>query len=64
MSERIPPAENHFLIGHEAEEKIFLSAYNNRTLHHGWLITGDEGIGKATLAYRIARFLLCAEEGK
>jgi DNA polymerase-3 subunit delta' len=27
-------------------------------LHHAWLIAGPRGIGKATLAYRFARFLL------
>ena len=64
MSERIYPAENSYLIGHDDEIKMFLSAYNSGNLHHGWLITGDEGIGKATLAYKIARFLLSAEDGK
>jgi DNA polymerase III subunit delta' len=27
-------------------------------MHHAWLITGPEGVGKATLAYRFARRLL------
>jgi len=27
-------------------------------MHHAWLITGPKGIGKATLAWRVARFLL------
>ena len=27
-------------------------------MHHGWLFAGPRGIGKATLAYRLARFLL------
>jgi len=58
------PHLNPYLIGHDEEIKLFLSAYNSGTLHHGWLITGDEGIGKATLAYKIARFLLSAVEGK
>jgi DNA polymerase-3 subunit delta' len=64
MSERVYPAENPYLIGHDDEVNLFLSAYNSGSLHHGWLITGDEGIGKATLAYKIARFLLSAEDGK
>ncbi len=64
MSERIYPAENSYFIGHDDEVKMFLNAYNSGNLHHGWLITGDEGIGKATLAYKIARFLLSAEDGK
>ena len=64
MADRIEPYANPYLIGHDDEVKLFLNAYNSGTLHHGWLITGDEGIGKATLAYKIARFLLSAEEGK
>ncbi|MEM8581175.1 MAG: DNA polymerase III subunit delta', partial [Pseudomonadota bacterium] len=39
-------------------EAAFLHAFNSGRLHHAWLITGQEGIGKATLAWRIARFLL------
>lgn len=46
------------LIGHEAAQGAFLSAYGSGRLHHAWLITGPPGIGKATLAWRIARFLL------
>lgn len=64
MAESFSPSQNPYLIGHDAEIKLFLSAYNSGALHHGWLITGDEGIGKATLAYKIARFLLAAEAGK
>lgn len=64
MTERIEPYANPYLIGHDDEVKLFLNAYNSGTLHHGWLITGDEGIGKATLAYKIARFLLSVQEGK
>ena len=59
-SNLLQPIQNSYLIGHEEKEKLFLNAYNTNTLHHGWLITGDEGIGKATLAYKIARFLLTA----
>ena len=62
--EAIYPSRNPYLIGHDEEVRLFLSAYNSGALHHGWLVTGDEGIGKATLAYKIARFLLAAETGK
>jgi DNA polymerase-3 subunit delta' len=65
MTEAIPnPCENPYLIGHDAAMEMFLRAYNNGALHHGWLITGDEGIGKATLAYKIARFLIAAKPGE
>ncbi|MCA8884179.1 MAG: DNA polymerase III subunit delta' [Rhodobacteraceae bacterium] len=46
------------VIGHERAEAAFLEAYATGRLHHAWLITGPPGIGKATLAWRIARFLL------
>ena len=46
------------LIGHEAAERQFLDAWNGGRLAHAWLIAGPRGIGKATLAYRIARFVL------
>ena len=46
------------LFGHEAAEDLFLSAFNAGALHHAWLLTGERGIGKATFAYRAARFLL------
>ena len=46
------------LFGHEAAEELFLSAFKTGALHHAWLVTGERGIGKATFAYRAARFLL------
>ncbi len=58
------PRTNSFLSGHDEAEKIFLNAWKAGALHHSWLITGPEGIGKATLAYRMARFLLAADENR
>ncbi|NHX27934.1 DNA polymerase III subunit delta', partial [Escherichia coli] len=52
------PRETVRLVGQEAAEAAFLEAYNSDRLHHGWLLTGPRGVGKATLAWRIARFLL------
>ena len=52
------PRDTARLIGQAAAEATFLAAYNGARLHHGWLITGPRGVGKATLAWRIARFLL------
>jgi len=51
------PREARALIGHGAAEAAFLDAFNSGRLHHAWLIAGPRGIGKATLAWRIARFL-------
>lgn len=55
------PRENTSLSGHEAAEQALLKAFTSGRLPHGLLITGPHGIGKATLAYRFARFLLSQE---
>ena len=52
------PRTNPFLIGHEAAEKDYLNAWSSGRLAHAWLICGPRGIGKATLAYRMARHAL------
>lgn len=57
------PAANPELVGHEAAEAILLRAVRSGRLPHGWLISGPRGIGKATLAYRFARFLLAGAGG-
>jgi hypothetical protein len=44
--------------GHKAAEAELLAAYREGRLAHAWLIGGAEGVGKATLAWRFARFLL------
>ena len=46
------------VVGHHVAEQTFLDAFNSDRLHHAWMITGPKGIGKATLAWRMARFLL------
>ncbi|MGC2854163.1 DNA polymerase III subunit delta' [Novispirillum sp. DQ9] len=52
------PRLNPHLVGHDAAEAEILDAWQTGRMHHAWLITGKRGIGKATLAYRIARFVL------
>jgi DNA polymerase III subunit delta' len=52
------PRENPLLLGHAAAESALLQAHRSGRLPHAWLITGPRGIGKATLAFRFARFLL------
>ncbi len=52
------PKETVQLFGQGAAEDAFLTAFASERLHHGWLLTGPRGVGKATLAWRIARFLL------
>ncbi len=51
------------LEGHDVAERIVLDAWSQGRLHHAWMITGPQGIGKATLAWRIARFLLSHRRG-
>ena len=46
------------LFGHDAALVELSQAFAARKLHHGWLVTGARGIGKATLAYRFARYAL------
>lgn len=53
-----PPRANAILLGHEKAEQALLREFRSNRLHHGWLITGPRGVGKATLAFRFARFLL------
>src|SRR5271165_2759286 len=52
------PRHVYSLVGHKAAEEELLSAYREGRLAHAWLIGGREGIGKATLAWRFARFVL------
>ncbi|NNE52885.1 MAG: DNA polymerase III subunit delta' [Sulfitobacter sp.] len=52
------PRETSRLVGQEAAEAAFLDAWTRGKLHHAWLLTGPRGVGKATLAWRIARFLI------
>jgi DNA polymerase III subunit delta' len=52
------PRANPILLGHPEAEATILEAMRTGRMHHAWLITGPEGVGKATLAYRFARRLL------
>ena len=59
-----PPWRSSRLVGHDAAEQVLLSAQQSGRLHHAWLLAGPRGIGKATLAWRFARFLLCLDENQ
>ena len=52
------PREQGVLFGHAESERAFVDAICAGRLHHAWLIGGPQGVGKATLAYRVARRLL------
>ncbi|SER31343.1 DNA polymerase III, delta prime subunit [Faunimonas pinastri] len=58
------PRENPLLFGHGAMEQALLDAYRSGRMHHAWLLAGDRGIGKATLAFRFARFALAHPDAR
>lgn len=44
--------------GHQAAIGQFEESFASGRLHHAWLISGPSGVGKATLAFHLARRLL------
>src|SRR5271168_2344605 len=52
------PRKTAVFFGHREAETALLKAYRSARIPHAWLIGGAQGIGKATLAYRMARFVL------
>jgi DNA polymerase-3 subunit delta' len=56
------PRETRTLSGHDAAEHILAQAFAAGRMHHAWLVAGNAGIGKATLAYRLARHVLAKSE--
>jgi DNA polymerase-3 subunit delta' len=52
------PRERFDLVGHADTEAELLSAWKVDRLPHAILLGGPQGIGKATLAYRLTRFVL------
>ena len=53
-----PPRMTNLLFGHAEAEAALLAAYRSGRVPHAFLLVGAKGIGKATLAYRLARFAL------
>ena len=58
MTQIPAPRENPDLLGHERAERELRRLYQENRLAHAILLTGPRGIGKATLAFRFARFVL------
>ncbi|WP_225026054.1 DNA polymerase III subunit delta' [Xinfangfangia pollutisoli] len=56
------PRDTARVFGQAAAEAEFLDAFRQGRLHHAWMLTGARGLGKATLAWRIALFLLATPE--
>lgn len=53
-----PPRQMYESLGHEAAEQQILDLINSKHLPHALILAGQEGIGKATFAFRLARYLL------
>lgn len=54
------PREAMQMFGQDRAVDAFTAAWQDNRLHHAWLLRGPAGIGKATLAYQIARALIAA----
>jgi len=52
------PRHTKRLFGHEGAERALAEQLSEGRMHHAWLVSGRQGIGKATLAYRFARAAL------
>ena len=58
VTEAPDPRANPDLVGQDLGQQRLLRAYRSGRMPHAWLLTGPQGVGKATLAFRFARFLL------
>jgi DNA polymerase III subunit delta' len=56
-TDEVHPRVTGVLFGHAQAEAALLAAYRSARMPHGFLLAGPKGIGKATLAYRMARFV-------
>ncbi len=67
-ADRVPGAPHprfaNKVVGHDGAIAAFTDAARNDRLHHGWLLTGPRGTGKATLAWSLAQWLLADEDGQ
>ena len=54
------PRHTKLLLGHLDAERRMRQAFGSGKLHHAWMISGPKGIGKASLAYRFAAYVLAA----
>jgi DNA polymerase-3 subunit delta' len=56
------PRNTKTVYGHSAAMQEFCNCLKAGRLHHAWLLSGPDGIGKATLAYAITRKLLAGNQ--
>ncbi len=60
----LPPRANPDLVGHEAAESALRRLFESGRMPHALLLSGPRGIGKATMAFRLARFVLATGAGQ
>lgn len=65
--DRVPgaphPRHAERVIGQDGAVSQFTDAATGGRLHHAWMLAGPRGVGKATLAWAIARWLLSGAAG-
>ncbi|MBI1301209.1 MAG: DNA polymerase III subunit delta' [Alphaproteobacteria bacterium] len=52
------PQQTEHCFGHDTQEKLFLELFEQDKMPHAMIFSGPKGIGKSTMAFRLARFLL------
>ena len=61
--EKTEPRKRETLVGHSEAAGMLAADRAAGRLHHAWILAGPRGIGKATLAFRFARYLLAGQSG-
>jgi len=54
----MPPRESSLFLGHAETEQNLLDLINSGHVPHAMIFSGPVGIGKSTMAFRLARYLL------
>lgn len=60
----LTPRENLKLIGHQEAQNLFLEAFHSSRFPHAWILSGPVGIGKATFAFHMARYILSGRQNR
>ena len=62
MTDPIAPQATPHLIGQDEAVAAFDAALGGERMHHGWLLTGPRGVGKATFAWIASHALLTGQQ--
>ncbi len=60
----LSPRENQNLFGHTQVKDHFLNTFHSSRFPHSWIFAGDFGVGKATFAFHMARYILSGRDNK